>query len=153
MNWSDYPNFSAQEFNCSHCGQNEMKPEFMAKLQKLRDTYGAPMKVTSGYRCPQHIIEAKKARPGAHASGLACRHRCTRGQRLTGSSALALGGGIHGYRGSAERHRQVSTLGHARRRFTPYRVELLARSSPTSSGSVHQFPGCQSLARCCAALR
>jgi hypothetical protein len=19
MNWSDYPNFSAQEFNCSHC--------------------------------------------------------------------------------------------------------------------------------------
>jgi zinc D-Ala-D-Ala carboxypeptidase len=33
MNWDDYPNFSAQEFNCSHCGQNEMKPEFMAKLQ------------------------------------------------------------------------------------------------------------------------
>jgi zinc D-Ala-D-Ala carboxypeptidase len=71
MNWSDYPNFSAQEFNCSHCGQNEMKPEFMAKLQKLRETYGAPMKVTSGYRCPQHIIEVKKARPGAHASGQA----------------------------------------------------------------------------------
>jgi zinc D-Ala-D-Ala carboxypeptidase len=71
MNWSDYPNFSAQEFNCSHCGQNEMKPEFMAKLQKLRETYGAPMKVTSGYRCPQHPIEVKKARPGAHASGQA----------------------------------------------------------------------------------
>jgi zinc D-Ala-D-Ala carboxypeptidase len=72
VNWSDYPNFSAQEFNCSHCGQNEMKPEFMAKLQKLRETYGSPMKVTSGYRCPQHIIEVKKASPGAHASGLAC---------------------------------------------------------------------------------
>jgi zinc D-Ala-D-Ala carboxypeptidase len=40
----------------------------MAKLQKLRETYGSPMKVTSGYRCPQHPIEAKKARPGAHAS-------------------------------------------------------------------------------------
>ena len=49
-----------------------MKPEFMAKLQKLRETYGAPMKVTSGYRCPQHPIEAKKSAPGAHASGLAC---------------------------------------------------------------------------------
>jgi zinc D-Ala-D-Ala carboxypeptidase len=48
-----------------------MKPEFMAKLQKLRETYGAPMRVTSGYRCPQHIIEVKKARPGAHASGQA----------------------------------------------------------------------------------
>jgi zinc D-Ala-D-Ala carboxypeptidase len=72
MNWDDYPNFSAQEFNCSHCGQNEMKPKFMAKLQKLRETYGSPMRVTSGYRCPQHPIEAKKASPGAHASGLAC---------------------------------------------------------------------------------
>jgi uncharacterized protein YcbK (DUF882 family) len=49
-----------------------MKPEFMAKLQQLRTLYGAPMKVTSGYRCPQHPIEAKKAAPGAHASGLAC---------------------------------------------------------------------------------
>jgi len=72
MNWSDYPNFSAKEFDCQcGCGQNEMKPEFMAKLQKLRETYGAPMKVTSGYRCPQHPIEAKKASPGAHASGQA----------------------------------------------------------------------------------
>ena len=72
MNWDDYPNFSAQEFDRQHCGANEMKPEFMAKLQQLRTVYNAPMKVTSGYRCPQHPIEAKKAAPGAHASGLAC---------------------------------------------------------------------------------
>ena len=71
MNWSDYPNFSAQEFNCTHCGANEMKPEFMAKLQQLRTVYGAAMRITSGYRCPQHPIEAKKAAPGAHASGQA----------------------------------------------------------------------------------
>jgi zinc D-Ala-D-Ala carboxypeptidase len=85
MNWSDYPNFSVQEFNCSHCGQNEMKHEFMAKLQQLRTLYGAPMKVTSGYRCPQHPIEAKKASPGAHASGLAC-DIGIQGQTRTGSS-------------------------------------------------------------------
>ena len=72
MNWSDYPNFSAKEFDCQHCGKNEIKPEFMAKLQQLRTVYGAPMRITSGYRCPQHPIEAKKAAPGAHASGLAC---------------------------------------------------------------------------------
>jgi zinc D-Ala-D-Ala carboxypeptidase len=48
-----------------------MNPEFMAKLQQLRTVYNAPMKVTSGYRCPQHPIEAKKASPGAHASGQA----------------------------------------------------------------------------------
>jgi len=71
VNWSDYPNFSAKEFDCQHCGANEMKPEFMAKLQALRTAYGAPMRITSGYRCPQHPIEAKKAAPGAHASGQA----------------------------------------------------------------------------------
>ena len=71
MDWTKYPNFKAAEFNCSHCGKNEMKPDFMTKLQALRTTYGKPMRVTSGYRCPQHPIEAKKAAPGAHASGCA----------------------------------------------------------------------------------
>jgi zinc D-Ala-D-Ala carboxypeptidase len=95
MNWDDYPNFSAQEFNCSHCGQNEMKPEFMAKLQKLRGTYGSPMKVTSGYRCPQHPIEAKKASPGAHASGLAC-DIGVQGEEAHRLLALALEAGFTG---------------------------------------------------------
>jgi uncharacterized protein YcbK (DUF882 family) len=71
MDWSKYPNFKADEFKCSHCGKNEMKPDFLTKLQALRTTYGKPMRVTSGYRCPQHPIEAKKAAPGAHASGCA----------------------------------------------------------------------------------
>ena len=72
MDWRFYPNFKADEFNCSHCGKNEMKPEFMGKLQALRSAYGKPMKITSGYRCPKHPIEAAKAKPGAHASGCAC---------------------------------------------------------------------------------
>ena len=72
MDWTKYPNFKAAEFNCSHCGKNEMKPGFMAKLQALRAAYGKPMRITSGYRCPQHSIEAKKPKPGTHASGCAC---------------------------------------------------------------------------------
>ena len=72
MDWKFYPNFKAEEFNCSHCGDNKMTPEFMGKLQALRTAYGKPMRVTSGYRCPKHPIEAKKAAPGAHASGCAC---------------------------------------------------------------------------------
>ena len=72
MDWGLYPNFKAEEFDCSHCGKNEMKPEFMAKLQVLRMRYGKPMRITSGYRCPKHSIEAKKPKPGAHASGCAC---------------------------------------------------------------------------------
>ena len=72
IDWSRYQNFSAKEFDCSHCGKNEMQPDFLQKLQALRSVYGKSMRVTSGYRCPEHPIEAKKAKPGAHASGCAC---------------------------------------------------------------------------------
>ena len=72
MDWNKYPNFSAKEFDCSHCGKNEMRADFMERLQSLRNAYGKPMRITSGYRCPEHPIEAKKAKPGSHASGCAC---------------------------------------------------------------------------------
>lgn len=72
MDWNKYPNFSAKEFDCSHCGKNEMRADFMERLQALRNAYGKPMRITSGYRCAEHPIEAKKAKPGAHASGCAC---------------------------------------------------------------------------------
>lgn len=71
MDWNQYPNFSESEFRCKHCGKVEMQPAFMDKLQKLRTAYGKPMIISSGYRCPKHPVEAKKASPGAHASGQA----------------------------------------------------------------------------------
>ena len=71
MNWLEYPNFSENEFRCKHTGKVEMVPEFMERLQRLRKAYGSPMVVTSGYRSPQHPIEAKKASPGEHATGRA----------------------------------------------------------------------------------
>ena len=72
IDWSLYKNFSKAEFDCTHCGANQMTPAFMSKLQALRMAYGKPMRITSGFRCAQHPIEAKKATPGAHASGCAC---------------------------------------------------------------------------------
>ena len=72
INWFQYPNFQKAEFDCLHCGQNDMKPEFLEKLQLLRTMYGKPMVITSGYRCPQHPIEVAKSAPGPHATGLAC---------------------------------------------------------------------------------
>jgi uncharacterized protein YcbK (DUF882 family) len=71
MNWDDYPNFEESEFKCSHCGTVDMQPEFLEKLQALRSEYGVPMKITSGYRCPKHPVEAVKAAPGAHTKGCA----------------------------------------------------------------------------------
>ena len=72
MDWNKYPNFKPSEFACKHCGKVEMQPAFMAKLQQLRNAYGKPMIITSGYRCPEHPVEAKKSSPGVHTMGLAC---------------------------------------------------------------------------------
>lgn len=79
MDWSKYPNFSKEEFDCKHTGKNEMKPEFMQKLQELRNAYGKPMSISSGFRDKTHPIEAKKKRPGAHYSGMAADVRVDRG--------------------------------------------------------------------------
>lgn len=72
MNWSDYPNFSRSEFECSETGECEMNPDFMKRLQALRTAYGKPMIITSGYRSKRHSIEAAKDKPGAHTTGRAC---------------------------------------------------------------------------------
>jgi zinc D-Ala-D-Ala carboxypeptidase len=72
MEWSRYPNFKPAEFACSHCGENEIQEELLDRLQALRNRYGRPMRITSGYRCSKHPIEAKKPSPGPHSSGLAC---------------------------------------------------------------------------------
>ncbi|WP_120497561.1 D-Ala-D-Ala carboxypeptidase family metallohydrolase [Kiloniella sp. EL199] len=71
LNWSDYSNFSASEFICKcGCGRADMNPEFMVKLQELRDRIG-PLVITSGFRCKNHPVEKGKKRPGAHSAGLA----------------------------------------------------------------------------------
>ena len=50
MDWTKYPNFTEEEFKCKHCGKAEMNAAFMGKLQHLRNAYGKPMTITSGYR-------------------------------------------------------------------------------------------------------
>ena len=71
MDWGRYPNFKESEFTCKHCGKTEMDPHYMQRLQDLRRRYAKPMTITSGYRCPQHPIEAAKASPGPHSTGKA----------------------------------------------------------------------------------
>ena len=72
VQWHNYPNFTEAEFRCRHCGKQEMRSEFMGRLQALRDVYKRPMTITSGYRCPDHPVEKAKAEPGMHSTGLAC---------------------------------------------------------------------------------
>ena len=57
--------FSTAELRCRcGCGQALMDAKFLQKLEDLRTAYGAPMTVTSGYRCPAH--NTKISHTGAH---------------------------------------------------------------------------------------
>lgn len=71
IDWSKYPNFSESEFRCQETGEIDMDEVFLQRLQELRNAFGKPMAVTSGYRSPRHSIERKKPEPGSHAQGKA----------------------------------------------------------------------------------
>ena len=48
-------NFSSREFRCRcGCDRAEVNPRLVEALQQLRDLAGRPIRITSGYRCPDH---------------------------------------------------------------------------------------------------
>lgn len=63
--------FKLSEFDCKHTGKNEMSPEFLEKLDELREACGFPFVITSGYRDVSHPAEAKKSKGGTHTQGIA----------------------------------------------------------------------------------
>lgn len=91
MNWSLYPNFTKDEFDCRHTGLNLMQPKFLERLQILRLAYDAPMAITSGYRHPTHPNEARKGHSyGEHTTGNCCDVACTSGSERFRLVKLAL---------------------------------------------------------------
>ena len=66
-----YKYFTEEELVCRHCNETGMDSAFMQKVDDLREKMGFSFPVNSAYRCPEHPIEARKASPGAHASGRA----------------------------------------------------------------------------------
>ncbi len=75
-------NFKPEEFRCNHCGRGAdiVKPELLAALQRLRDLYGKPMAVVSGYRCPEHNRAIGGAVRSAHLVGEAADIQDHRGE-------------------------------------------------------------------------
>ena len=71
VNWENSKYFKATEFICSHTGTEKMDQNFIDKLNNLREAYGKPMAISSGYRDSTHPVEAMKKDPkgGAHVSG------------------------------------------------------------------------------------
>ena len=64
-------NFKRHEFACSCCGVSRIWPPFVLELQRVRIAFGGPMRITSGYRCPQRNAVVGGARYSAHVDGRA----------------------------------------------------------------------------------
>ena len=79
---SEWKNFKLEEFDCKHCGKNEIEYDLIDKLQLLREDLGFPFVISSGYRCNEHPIEERKSRPGTHAEGIAVDIACSHKQAL-----------------------------------------------------------------------
>lgn len=80
--------FHIREFDCAHTGTggDNMDPEFLENLDRLREICGFPFRITSGWRDATHPVEARKKEPGTgtHCQGLAADIAVTNGlDRLT----------------------------------------------------------------------
>ena len=66
------PHFTAKEFACScnNCTDNFIDDVLLEKLEQVRVALG-PLKINSGYRCPQHNKDIGGAASSSHMAGLA----------------------------------------------------------------------------------
>ncbi len=70
-NWPWF-NFTPQEMACHGTGQVKVDPDFMGKLQALRERLGFALPITSGYRSPEHNAKVSQTGlTGPHTTGRA----------------------------------------------------------------------------------
>lgn len=66
-------NFNSTEFDCkcNQCTKTIINPELVTLLQKIRDHFGKPVVINSGYRCPYHNKRVGGASNSQHIYGKA----------------------------------------------------------------------------------
>lgn len=64
-----WPNFSAEEMACRHCGAIDVSARALDRLQALRDKIGRPFIINSAYRCPAHNKAVGGAKASRHMAG------------------------------------------------------------------------------------
>jgi uncharacterized protein YcbK (DUF882 family) len=68
------PHFTEDEFRCNHCGQlaeGGVPPELVAVLEDVRQQFGSPVTINSGYRCPTHNAAEGGVEDSQHVDGTA----------------------------------------------------------------------------------
>jgi uncharacterized protein YcbK (DUF882 family) len=66
-------NFTRAEFKCQcgNCDYDTVDTELITVLQSLREYFSAPVKITSGNRCPEHNAKIGGAKSSYHIRGRA----------------------------------------------------------------------------------
>ena len=67
-------NFKESEFACKGKGTlpaQGIDPKLLALLEELRTHFGAPIKINSGYRSPEHNAKVGGAKGSYHVKGMA----------------------------------------------------------------------------------
>lgn len=63
--------FTSDEFKCKCCGAIKMDPQFMARLETMREIRGRPMFISSGFRCENHNEKVGGVPTSFHLKGRA----------------------------------------------------------------------------------
>jgi uncharacterized protein YcbK (DUF882 family) len=63
--------FTLAEFACRCCRRVKVSPRLVKALEELRELAGAPITVTSGYRCPTHNRAVGGKPRSQHVEGIA----------------------------------------------------------------------------------
>lgn len=72
FNWNErWPNFSANELCCKHCGDLLINYKALDALQSLRSMWRRPITVASAFRCPFHNGKVGGAPKSKHITGQA----------------------------------------------------------------------------------
>lgn len=68
--------FKMSEFECPCCRRTRASGYLIHLLNKVREAYGKPMIVNSGYRCEKHNKKVGGSSNSAHTRGLAVDIKC-----------------------------------------------------------------------------
>ena len=68
--------FKPDEFRCPCCYQEKMDVEFIWRLNELRERFGLPLRITSGYRCVKYNRAIGGAKDSYHQQGRAADIMC-----------------------------------------------------------------------------
>lgn len=124
----DWIYFTEEEMRCKGTGECNMDEEFMRKLIRLREDYGKPMIVSSGYRDISYNTVIGGARNSAHIYGKAVDILCHSNNAFT-LTRLAM---MHGFTGIG-----VSQRGPVEKRFI--HIDIMENSGETPRPTIWSY--------------